>query len=340
MKRNTLWIAIVAFALVLPGLAFGQAKVGTTGANFLKIGPSARATGMADALLPIADDASALWYNPGGLVNVNSGQVFLSHLAMPADVNYDFLGYVHPMPALGGAVGVQAFGLYTDDMIERTPQMPDGTGRTFTASDFALGVSYAQRLTEKFSVGATAKFIQENLADATARGWAVDVGTFYNTGWKSLRIAMMISNFGPDMEFISTPFPMPMVFKFASAMDVMKDETNRLTLAVEGSHPNDNVEELHVGLEYGFREFAFLRVGKKYNGWQRSTLDEYNEDPEEYNPYIEYPILDEEGNVSLDGVTFGGGLAIKRLGLSVDYAYANYGFLGSLHRFSLLYKIR
>ncbi len=92
--------------------------------------------------------------------------------------------------------------------------MPYGTGRTFIAADFAAGLSYAQSLTDKFSVGSTVKFLQENLADEVAHGWAVDVGTFYETGWRSLTLAMIISNFGPDMQFISTPFPMPIVFKY------------------------------------------------------------------------------------------------------------------------------
>ena len=341
MKRNRLLSAVLVFVLIAPSLAWGQAKVGTTGVNFLKIGPTSRGVAMADAFLPIADDVSALWYNPGGLVNVKQVQMGLTHVDYPADLlSYDFLGFVQPLPAMGAAMGVQVYGLYSGEMDETTPERQMGTGRTFGATDIAAGVTYAQRLTDKFSVGATAKYLQENLADETALGWAIDVGTFYNTGWRSLRIAMLISNFGPDMEFISTPFPLPIMFKFGVAADVMSSTTNRLTLAVEGLHPNDNVEELHIGLEYAFREKAFLRIGKKFNGYQRSTYDDYEDDAEDNDPFIEYPLLNDNGTPSFDGTTFGGGILFPGLGLGVDYAYAQIGYLGSIHRFSLSYKFR
>jgi len=341
MKRNRLLSAVLAFVLIAPGLAFGQAKVGTTGVNFLKIGPMSRGVAMADAFLPIADDVSALWYNPGGLVNLKSRQLALSHVDYPADLlSYDFLGYVMPMPAYGAALGVQVFGLYSGDMLETTPERVGGTGRTFSASDIAAGLTYSQRLTDKFSVGATGKFLQENLADETAYGWSVDVGTFYNTGWRSLRIAMLISNFGPDMQFVSTPFPMPIVFKFGVAANLIEGDQNRLTMAIEGLHPNDNVEELHFGLEYAWKNMAFLRLGKKVNGIQRNSYQSFLDDREANNPYTEYPVLDENGNVSLDGLSFGGGLRFPGLGLSVDYAYASIGYLGNIHRFSLGYKLR
>ncbi len=339
MNLKTLLLVALAFVLVAPGGVLAQEKVGTTGVNFLKIGPSSRGVALADAFLPMANDASTLWYNPGGMVNVKSSELIFSHVSFPAQVNYEYIGYLHPLPSLGAAVGVQLFGLYTDDMIETTPEYPYGTGRTFMASDFAAGLSYAQSLTDKFSVGSTIKFLQENLADKVARGWSVDVGTYYDTGWRSLTLAMIISNFGPDMQFISEPFPMPIVFKFGAAANLIDDGTNRLTMALEGIHPNDNREELHIGFEYGFQEKAFLRVGRKINGWKRSTQEEFNDDAENNNPYLEYPVLDEDG-LSWDGLSFGGGVYFPGIGLTVDYAYATYAYLGNIHRFSLLYSIR
>lgn len=339
MNWKSLLIVALVVALALPGMVAAQEKVGTTGVNFLKIGPSSRGVAMADALLPLADDASALWYNPGGLINVRRPQMLVSHVVLPADINYDFLGYVYPLPALGAAVGAQVFGLYSGDMDETTPERPYGTGRTFGTSDLAAGVSYAQRLTDKFSVGATAKFLQENLADEVARGWAVDVGTYYDTGWRSLTLAMIISNFGPDMEFISTPFPMPIVFKFGAAANVYEDDENAVTLVLEGTHPNDNREEVHIGVEYGFRNMAFVRLGKKYNGWERTTYDEFKQDPEANNPFLEYPVLDEDG-ISTDGISFGGGVRIPGIGLTVDYSYSTWSYGLDQHRFSLLYEFK
>ncbi len=335
------WIGLsLAVMLLLPGLALGQAKVGTTGVNFLKIGVSSRAVAMADALLPVANDASTLYYNPAGMVNLKQREAILTHVVMPAGINFDFLGYVMPMPGLGGAIGVSMTALYTDAMDVTTPERPHGNGQTFTASDFAGGVSYAQMLTDKFSVGGTIKYIQENLADEVARGWAADVGTYYDTGWHSLRIAMMISNFGPDMQLVSSPFPLPLNFKFGMAAELYQTERHRVTMAVEGTHPNDNVEELHFGWEYAWNETAFFRLGKKVNGFSRDSWDDYQQanDKQNFNPYVEYPVIDEDGMLSLHGFSVGGGLHLRNIGLMVDYTYAQLGFLGGMHRFSLGYR--
>ncbi len=342
MKCKQWLILGLTLVVIIPSLTWGQVKVGTTGVNFLKIGVSSRAVAMADAFLAVADDASALYYSPGGLINLKSREIILTHVAFPSGlgVNFDYLGGVLPLPAMGAVAGASIMALYTDDMSVTTPEKPYGNGQTFNATDFAAGVSYSQRLTDKFSVGGTVKFIQENLADEVARGWSVDVGTFYNTGWKSLRIAMMISNFGPDMKHISTPFPLPQNFRFATAADLLKREEHRLTMGLEATHPNDNNEELHVGLEYAFQESAMLRIGKKVNGWKRDTWDEYNDDKEKNDPFIEYPMINEEGMISFSGFSMGGGLNFKNIGLKVDYTYASIEFLGGFHRFTLGYVFR
>jgi hypothetical protein len=347
--RRTRFRLIWMVMMVVPILVWGQAKVGTTGVQFLKIGPSARAVGMGEAFIPVADDVAAVYYNPGGLVQLVNGDVMLSLVTLPADINYGFIGVAQPLPRLNGAMAFSVTYLTTDEMDVTTPVAPNGTGETFTATDFAAGVTYSQRLTDKFSVGGTLKFINESLADETASGWAADVGTFYNTGWRGLSIAMSICNFGPDMDFVNSPFPLPINFKFGASMPAMKGPKHSLVVALEGSHPNDNLEQINIGVEYGFKDTAFLRLGKKINGWKRSTWDEYQAaiDPNNQfaqdikeDPYMEYPMIDEEGRISLHGASIGGGLKFNNIGLRVDYAYTAYGFVGPLHRFTLAYSFR
>ncbi len=329
-------LILLVLVLTIPALCWGQAKVGTTGVQFLKVGVSARAMGMAEAFIGVADDASALYYNPGGLVQLRRPDFMLTHIVYPAGIQFEYLGGVWPIRSLSAAVGVQATFLHTDKMDETTPLMPYGTGRTFMASDLALGVTYAQRLTNKFSVGATVKFIQENLADQKATGMAFDVGTFYNTAWKSVVIAMSISNFGPDMNFVSSPFPMPINFKFGGSMRLLNQDPHVLTLAIEGWHPNDNLEQACIGLEYGIAQMGFLRVGKKINGFKRYSWDEYLQDNNK-DPFVEYPIINEDGSPSMDGLSLGAGLniALPTLSLKVDYAFTKIDKLGNNHFFTL-----
>lgn len=334
--RRIFFAVIIMLSLCVSSL-FGQAKVGTAGVQFLKIGVSARGVAMADAFTAIANDASALYYNPAGLIQLEQTSAFASHMDFPAGVAFEYLGIAYPMKASASVLGFFVGGLWTDEMKETTPEMPYGTGRTFMASDLAVGVSYVKRLTDKFTVGGSVKFINENLADEAAYGWTADVGTFYETGWKRVVLAMLVSNFGPDMNFVNGPFPMPMNFKVGASIVPILTDDNKLTIDAEFSHPNDNLELICLGVEYTYKGLVSLRGGKKINGWSRDKWSDYVGDEQGKDPYIEYPVFDENGVLSFDGFSLGGGLKFASIGLTIDYAYATYGYLGAIHRYTLGY---
>ena len=264
MKKIILLLPLAVF-LLLPGMAFGQAKVGTAGAQFLEIGVSARAIGMGEAFLGVADDASALYYNPGALSLLTQKEVVFTHVQYPADIQYEFVGFVMPVPSLAGSFGAAFYALHTDNQPVTDYKFPRGNGQTWTSRDYAMGLSYSAGLTDRFSFGITVKYITQLLAVYRATGWAMDLGTFYDTGFRNFKICMTISNFGPDMEFVSEEYPLPIDFRFGTAIDVIQTESSRLIAAVQGSHPNDNLEKYNGGLEYWSNDMVAPRFGKKFN---------------------------------------------------------------------------
>ncbi|MCX7834956.1 MAG: PorV/PorQ family protein [bacterium] len=339
MRRNSLKLLIILGLFIFPWIVWGQAKVGTSTFQFLKVSPSARAMGMGEAFIGLANDASAAYYNPAALLTLRSPTGMITHVAYPSGVQFNYIGGVYPLPAVYGAIGGYIAGLTTDDMIETTPTMPYGTGRTFNVSEFTASVSWSQRLTDKFTVGITGRYIRSNLADVSANGWSADVGTYYETGWKNIRIAMVIQNFGPDVKYLQTEHTLPITFKFGGAAEVFKQGDHSVTAAVEGWHPNDNIELIAIGAEYSFRDFVQFRLGKKINGIRRDKYEEYVVNSKGKDPFVEYPLFDENGNLTFDGTSVGFGVSLP-IGLSVDYALSNIGYFGELHRISLSYTLK
>lgn len=308
--------AIIALiAMVLPSMAYGQAKVGTAGAQFLEIGVSARGISLGDAVVATVDDASALYYNPAAIAEFDRYKAMFTHVQYVADINYEFAGLTLPVRPLLGNIGISFYMLSTDDMPVTTYKNPTGAGNpTFQAKDYALGLSYASALTAHFSLGFTVKYVAELYYDYKAEGWAMDVGTYYNTGFRNLKVCMLLSNFGPDMKFIEDKYPLPMDFKFGAAIDVMEGPRHKLIFAAMMSHPNDNLEKYATGFEYWFNDVVALRVGKKYS--------------------MDY--MESQNFSKFEGLTFGAGLRtdVSNVVLSVDYGYQDFGYLNETHRFS------
>ena len=322
MKNIFLIIILILTSTTLNAQLFpvlGGQRAGISTAQFLKIGVGGRASAMGDAFVAIANDASALYWNPAGLTQFNEHQIIFSHNKWVVDINHDFLGGVYHLDE-SNSFGIGLTALTMQKMPVTTEFAPFGTGEYFGFSDIAIAVSYSRKMTDQFSFGGTIKYIEETLDKLKMRGVMIDLGTFYWTGLGSTRFAVAVSNFGsnlaPDGEVILVgkrnvsewqEFSPPTVFRIGFAFEPYQDNEHTITTSIQLNHPNDNSENVSTGFEYNWNNTVFMRGGYKIN------VEEQN-------------------------FTFGAGinipLSIAQFGL--DYAYSNFSRLGSAHRFSIL----
>ena len=112
----------------------GGQRAGISTAQFLKIGVGGRASALGDAFVAIANDASALYWNPAGLSQFQSNEIFFSHNEWVVDINHDFLGAVYHLDQTN-TFGIALTSLSMKDMPVTTEYAPFGTGEYFGFGD-------------------------------------------------------------------------------------------------------------------------------------------------------------------------------------------------------------
>lgn len=316
----TFLLIVLSFSEIKPQLfpVLGEQRAGISTAQFLKIGVGGRATAMGDAFVAIANDVSALYWNPAGLAQFSENQVMFAHNQWVVDINHDFVGAVYHLDD-ENTFGVALTSLSMDEMKVTTEYAPFGTGEYFGFSDLAIAISYSKKMTDQFSFGGTVRYIEETLDKLKMRGIMVDLGTYYWTGLGSTRFAVTVTNFGndlaPDGEVVLVgnrtksewqSFSPPTMFRIGFALEPYENDLHRVTTSIQLNHPNDNSENLSLGVEYVWNKMFFARAGYKIN-------------------------VDEQD------ISFGAGVnvPISIANVSIDYAFANFSRLGSAHRFSI-----
>lgn len=321
-------VPALLWAQIFPNL--GGQRAGISTFQFLKIGVGARAVGMGESFVAVANDASALFWNPAGLAQTKENQVLASHTEYVADIKHEYLGVTYHLDETD-VVGVSFTSLHMEDMEVTTETQPYGTGEYFSYGDVGMGVSYARKMTDQFSFGATVRYVEETLDMLKMRSVMVDLGTYYWTGIGSSRFAVAISNFGADVAPKGTvthldgsttssfqSFSLPTVFKLGIAFEPYENEEHRVTTSIQLNHPNDNAENVRVGAEYGWRNTFFLRAGLKRTIGQR---------------------LLGEDETSEETFTAGVGVRLTTAMSTIcaDYAFSDYSRLGSIHRITLMF---
>ena len=301
-------------------------KVATSAANWLKIDNGVRGIGMGGSQVASGRGMTGVHYNPASIAFIGGSEIFYSKANYLAGISHNTLAYGTRLTPTD-YFGLHLFYLNSGDMKVTNEANPDGTGEIFEVLDLSLRFVYGRQLTDRLRIGGALKYIRENIFTAHMQSFVFDLGSNFDTGIYGVILGMSVSNFGPDVQFhgegleivvsdttardgklskITKKFSIPLTFRLGVQKDVLggDDESiSRLTVSADAINPIDYTVYGGIGLEYSWRDMAFIRGGTK--------------------------LFHDTAGLSL-----GGGL--KWSMFAVDYAYVNYGILKETHQFGLI----
>ncbi len=284
---------------------------GTTGAQFLKLSPSARAAGMGEAYSALAGDSHALFYNPAGIARVEDGEVSLTYYRYFQGINYGSIAGVFPRGERAFGIGIKHLGV--TDIPKRSaidvddPEGDDGPQGTFGAKDTALTLSYAMPVLNRLNIGASLRCIYQSIDKESAFSVMGDIGTHYSVNQR-LSLALNIQNIGIGIKFKDESDPLPLNLKLGASYKLL----NSLIVACDiNAYVVDRLFYASWGGEYWVGRIG-LRAGYKY-GYDTESMG---------------------ASVGLSA-----GLGLRLNGIGIDYAFVPFGRLGDTHQISISLKL-
>lgn len=294
--KNVLITIIILILFTTPVFALGA---GESCASFLKISVGPKAIGLGEAFTAVADDVTAIYWNPAGLSQINSHQFIFMHNLWFEDITHNFIGITIPSKNKQ-VLGLGMITLVIDDIEKRSTEYDLIPIDTFKATDKAFIISWANK-----NVGINIKLISQQIDDKKGRGVAFDMGWLHQLS-QNIKIGAVLQNWNEikEMKIYKKEFNYPTILRLGTSY-----KRNDLLLAIDFYKPFDNKLSIHFGLEKSYERF-YLRGGYRYK------LNTTNE--------------------PLSGVTLGFGCKFKNYQL--DYGYVPYPDLGNTHRVSVTYN--
>ncbi|MDX1420135.1 MAG: type IX secretion system outer membrane channel protein PorV [Rubricoccaceae bacterium] len=341
--------ALLLGAALFAGTASAQI-VQTTAVPFLQIEPDSRAAGMGMTGVAIADNASALFWNPAGLAGQEGAEVTFTHAPwlpnLGADLFFEYLAGKYALEGIGTFAGHITF-LNLGEQ-QRTDENGTDLG-TFRSYDLAVGASYGRQVLPTLSLGTGARLIYSNLGslqdDDDVSGTGVSVGLDLGVLWKpdiggenlQPSFGLNLANMGPHISYSSTGpgDAIPSNIRLGSALEYSLDEFNRLTFAVDAN-------KLLVARDEDGEFESFTSA--LFSSWKSITVDLDGMGPGEaetvgvlrqftYGLGAEYwynnlfalrtgYFYEDPANGNREFITFGAGFSYSLIGVDLSYIYA------------------
>lgn len=302
---------------VLLALAFGSAHSESTPFNFLKTAAGARSAALAGCMVSIAEDPTALFFNPATISIAPEKNISVTFLKHVLDINSGNITYLGEDEDFGSYALAAAYTNYGSFDYRDKNGAENGT---FGAADFSLGATYSNELDSNLYYGVTAKFVFFTLEELSTSALALDAGLYYQMADNRTSLGVSLLNVGAQLSKLGNEtYDLPLDLRAG-----VSHRLRGLPLLVNFSfhHLTDKTNNF-------FDKFkSFSLAGELYLGkYIRARLGYDNQ------------IRNTSGNADKGMTGLSGGFGIITQAVDIDYGYSQYGSSASLHRFSLGFKI-
>ncbi len=341
MKHQLLAVTLILGLWGLVGINSLHAqkpKLAQSGFQFLSVPTDARAAALGGAFTAHFGNSASIFYNPATIAFMSTRFDFtMSRNKWIADINYVSGSFtLNPFQGRWGQFTVSVlsvdYGEIQGTILDPTSEQGFQETELLRPYAYSVGVGYAKAFTDRFAFGAHLKWVAQSLGNAyipnpgggdpiskqyRAGVLAVDFGTIYKVGFKSLVFGMSVQNFSQEITYESEGFQLPMVFNIGVAMNVLdffasQNDRHSLILSFDANHPRAALEQIKVGMEYQFLKVLSLRLG--------------------YHANVD------ERNVSF-GVGIYKGLNQRGGRVVVDYAYIPFGIFNAVQYFTVRFSL-
>ncbi len=257
-------VAVAASYFIFALLASSRPAFAQTGGQpgaFLNFGVGARALGMGGAFYAISDDASAAFWNPAGLAQLQRKEATAMDAALYAQSSLLYLGYAQPTKNSGtfgvdvaqlSASGFEAVNAAFDSNGTATSIT---SGGTFSATQQALALAWGKAVTDKTNFGATLDYLSRNLDGSSDHFATVNLGMMRRFG---------LYNLGVDFQNVfeegagDTADKLPPILNIGNAVHLFHD---KLTLGLDLNEYLTGGNDIRFGGEYWVAHWFAARFG-------------------------------------------------------------------------------
>lgn len=229
----------------------------TTAVPFLLLAPDSRAGGMGESGGGLADNSSAIFWNPAGIAFLTGSEVGFTHSnwlpQFNLDMFYDYATYRQYVDALGGSVTASVTFMNFGEFIQTGSDSPEEIGK-FRSFDGALTLGYATKIGDDWGLGFNFRVIHSRLApkgaeqeqgSGTSTSVSFDIATMWRPAVLDLPLigdlgnkfsmGLNIANLGPKIYYIdqAQADPIPTNMRLGFAARILEDEVNSLTYTLD-----------------------------------------------------------------------------------------------------------